>query len=131
MSSRALRCVECGDPLPVPSSTGRPRRYCSAKCRYAARRRIRGAVIPAAVLVDPLPQDDPRARELLRNALAEDEPAAPEDRLAELLLELQAVTAELDRIAPALAPAVRVRVVALRRTIGNALELRFGEVIHV
>ncbi len=31
-------CQECGTPLPAAAKVGRPRRYCSASCRSAARR---------------------------------------------------------------------------------------------
>ncbi|UED85063.1 response regulator transcription factor [Streptomyces profundus] len=37
------RCQECGTPLPVAARVGRPRRYCSASCRSAARRARRRA----------------------------------------------------------------------------------------
>ena len=37
-------CEQCGEPLPAPSPTGRPRHYCGPTCRSAARRaRIREA----------------------------------------------------------------------------------------
>jgi hypothetical protein len=35
---RPATCRQCGEPLPPPQSTGRTRRYCSARCRSAARR---------------------------------------------------------------------------------------------
>jgi hypothetical protein len=31
--TRSRRCDECGGPLPAPAATGRPRRYCSPRCR--------------------------------------------------------------------------------------------------
>ncbi|OAR26911.1 hypothetical protein A8W25_01045 [Streptomyces sp. ERV7] len=38
MSADERTCEECGTALPAALSTGRPRRYCSATCRSAARR---------------------------------------------------------------------------------------------
>jgi hypothetical protein len=39
-------CQACGRPLPPREETGRPRRYCDATCRSAARRRREGARAP-------------------------------------------------------------------------------------
>lgn len=36
------RCAECGASLPEPSRTGRPRSYCSVRCRRAVEFRRRG-----------------------------------------------------------------------------------------
>lgn len=33
-----IHCQGCGDPLPAPATTGRPRRYCSTGCRVRAHR---------------------------------------------------------------------------------------------
>ncbi|MEU3255711.1 response regulator transcription factor [Streptomyces sp. NPDC006997] len=43
MDAAADRCQECGRPLPAALKVGRPRRYCSATCRSAARRARRRA----------------------------------------------------------------------------------------
>ncbi|MGI5347672.1 response regulator transcription factor [Streptomyces sp. CA-250714] len=43
MDAAADRCQECGTPLPAATKVGRPRRYCSATCRSAARRARRRA----------------------------------------------------------------------------------------
>ena len=37
------RCPVCGNALPEPAKTGRPRAYCSRLCRERARQRIRRA----------------------------------------------------------------------------------------
>lgn len=39
-AARAIpgRCGRCGGPLPTPKGTGRPRRWCTDGCRWAARR---------------------------------------------------------------------------------------------
>jgi len=51
VTERAARCMSCGTALPAPRSDGRgrPRQYCSATCRSAARRRREG---PRQVVVE-------------------------------------------------------------------------------
>ncbi|MFI7308752.1 TetR/AcrR family transcriptional regulator [Streptomyces hygroscopicus] len=40
------RCAQCGDPMPRPTPTGRPRVYCSGACRQRAYRARRAAGSP-------------------------------------------------------------------------------------
>jgi hypothetical protein len=130
---RPTRCVRCGEPLPVPALTGRVRLYCSEKCRYAARRHRASRSIPAALSVPPVEPAALRRRRLaaaLAQAMEGAPPAAPEDRLAAVLLELLTAIAELDRLGPDLAPALSVRAEELRRRIEDALTRGFKEVIH-
>ena len=35
MTTRPTSCRNCGTPLPPPASTGRPRQFCSDRCRRA------------------------------------------------------------------------------------------------
>jgi hypothetical protein len=81
-------------------------------------------------------EEEPAAdrRRALGAALAEAmegaPPAAPEDQLAAVLLELLAASSALRRLAPELPPVARVRTEELLNELERALNHSFGEVLH-
>jgi hypothetical protein len=112
----------------VPAAAGRPRYYCSDRCRYADRKRkAQGARLAGDGFV-PAPSAARRAE--LALALAGAAAAAPEDRLATLLLELLGIAAQLEHLERDLEPTLRFRSERLRRALVLALDNDFGEVIR-
>jgi hypothetical protein len=57
-------CARCQAPLPPAKPSGRPRRFCTDECRYAARdrRHYRGRQVPGVQLLS----DDELLAELAR-----------------------------------------------------------------
>lgn len=102
----APTCAECPNPLPKPKGTGRPRRYCSDRCRQKARRRRTALPWPPAP--PPNYPSDPRVvrrrtAEALVATLEGDRPAPPEDQLVQGLLEIDWIVyriASLERDLP-------------------------------
>lgn len=63
MTPRRGRCVHCGQPLEQPRGPGRPRTYCSDRCRRAYRRQRVQLVVLAALL----DRSDPAVAEWLKD----------------------------------------------------------------
>jgi hypothetical protein len=64
--TRPTRCARCGCPLPPPARTGRPRDYCSGRCRslasyHRARARAEAEALTGEELIAWLAARDPLA----------------------------------------------------------------------
>ncbi len=122
-------CVECGSPYPVPPirGRGRPRLYCSDRCRWKAAARSKRAVrlapplglAPtreqiAGVLAELLPADDPDAP-----------PARADEELITSVLELQAAAGRLLLIEAQLPARLAGRAGLLAAKVREAIRLTF------
>lgn len=130
---RPAACRTCGTPLPVPARAGRPRLYCSARCRYGARHdrdRRREREPRAAVELPPAPEPDRAAiaAELALLVAPAAAPAAPEDQLARALLELRAVGSALERLRHELPPRLAGPAGKLAGTVARGIARSFPEI---
>ncbi len=122
-----VHCVECGQPLDLPArrGRGRPRLYCSDRCRWRAAARARRAGRPAFL---PGP---PPSREEIAGQLAELLPGAersrPEEELVSSVLEIKSVAVRLSVLAPRLPARLAGRAGLLAARIAEALEVSFPE----
>lgn len=84
-------CPSCREPLPARASTGRPRKYCSARCRDDAYRERLAQQEVWQRLDDVQPIDEESLKRMTAEAVAEAlnglPNASPEDRLAQAILE--------------------------------------------
>lgn len=84
-------CPTCREPLPPRASTGRPRKYCSARCRDDAYRERLAQQEVWQTLDDVQPVDDASLKRMTAEAVAEAlngiPNKSPEDRLAQAILE--------------------------------------------
>lgn len=131
-SLRPTVCAECSKPLPIAASTGRPRRYCDDACRYAARRRRDDdRELGVAETVEPVELNIDRERIAASLALLvapNREPAAPEDQLARMLLELRTVEGRLRALWPDLPPSLRGRAGRVANSVAGAIARAFPDV---
>lgn len=103
-------CRGCGGSLPPAARTGRPRQWCSDACRKKRERKERRrAGWRAQQGRFPTIPPDPltlrlRTFQLVAELLEGRAPAAPEDQLAQLLLELEQGTFMLRRLSTELVP---------------------------
>ncbi len=116
-------CAECPSPLPPAKGTGRPRRYCSERCRQKGRRRRSALPWPPAppphYPADPLTVRRRTAEALV--ATMEGEPAAPpEDQLVQGLLELDWIVFRLAMLERDLPRRLAGRAAQLARRIREA-----------
>ncbi len=90
-------CEFCGAPI-ARAATGRPRRYCSGRCRTAANRE-RSTFAPAGL--DPVDADAVRALtvEAVDAVLAGAAPSDPIGQLAQAVSETEALAVEYGRLA--------------------------------
>lgn len=131
------RCPHCSGPMPSSKSRGRPRRWCSDRCRReASRARVAerdGGWESLGSALAEIPDDPLTVRRATLEALAdtlEGAPAAPpEDQLAECIRHAQVVAFRLRRLAPEVAPALRGRALGLAESITAGLARHFKEVI--
>ncbi len=123
-------CAECGTPYPVPpvQGRGRPRLYCSDRCRWRAASRRRRLV--------PLPPPDPafapsreEIAESLASLLPERPTTRPDEQLVTLLLELQAIAGRLAFVERRLPPRLAGRVGLLEVRLREALRVSFPEAV--
>jgi hypothetical protein len=100
-----VACENCGRPLDPPKGHGRPRQWCSERCRKAAYRRRIATPVAAGSTQTPAPNGDrvsylTRQRDVLWDLLDQAAPGAA----AGLSKELRAVVAELEAIYAARTP---------------------------
>jgi hypothetical protein len=131
LSFRPTTCALCGKPLPISRGTGRPRRFCSAKCRYEARHR-RARVVNAGepIAIPEAPSRDELAASLTFLVDPAAPPAAPEDQLARALLELRMVEGSLRRLGPELPPRLAGPTGKLANALDRELRRSFPEVVN-
>ncbi len=123
-------CAECSAALPAARATGRPRRYCSARCRQKARRRRSALpwppIAPAHYPVDPLTVSRRTAEAIV--ATLEGERAAPAvDQLAQGLLEIDWIVYRLAALERDLPRRLAGRAAELARRIREARMQLFPE----
>ncbi len=126
----AVICAECSASLPTPKERGRPRRYCSARCRQRARRRRSALpwppIAPAHYPVDPLTVSRRTAEAIV--ATLEGEQAAPAvDQLAQGLLEIDWIVYRLAALERDLPRRLAGRAAELARRIREARMQLFPE----
>lgn len=137
MSFRPTVCAApgCGKPLPISRGSGRPRRYCDDRCRYAARHardRHRGRELERAPIVpEAEPDRDELAASLALLVAPRSRPAAPEDQLGRALVELRAVTSRLRVIEPDLPDRLSAPAGKLARGIEREVRRAFPELENV
>ncbi len=108
-------CVNCGGPLPPPGKAGPPRRYCSGRCREAARRR-RVNVLKAEIV----PRRD--------RAHAEPSPRAhPDQQVAVAVLEATRVSGAFLRLASEARPQLSWRCEKVGAGLRSLLADNFGD----
>lgn len=120
------RCANCGDPIPPRATPGRPRRYCSGRCRTEAYRDRLAAEFLAEPITEPQPRPDTLIRaELLEvaAALVEDSEAAPpEDQLTRAVIESRTVASQFRRLEPRLPKGLAWRAGEAGRRIDETLD---------
>jgi len=126
----------CRQQLPPPAPTGRPRRYCSAKCRQAA---LRVRTTPAAQdlqafdpanLVPVVTADVDQIREQTAavDALLDRRPPAdPDSRVEHAVLQAKALSFELNRLGQIARPEFAWRCSKLAESINAGLRRYFKE----
>ena len=122
-------CAECGTPFPVSPrpGRGRPRLYCSDRCRWrAAKRRSRAfplAPSPAAAVT----RED--IAEVLASLLPERDvlPGPPQEELVTAVLELQSVAGRLAALQRKLPSRLGVRAGLLAVRVRDAIRVVFPE----
>lgn len=123
------RCVICGDPIPPRATPGRPRRYCSGRCRTEAYR-IRQAEAFNADLTTPQPRPDAYIRaEMLDVAdllLTGETKASPEDQLARAVIESRSLAASFQRISLELPAELAWRAQTMAAQISSNIKRLFG-----
>lgn len=113
------RCEWCAKELDAPAKTGRPRRYCSGRCREAARR-DRTAVkrikpfegFKTKIETPPLPSMSQRRAAVFAHVATLVEGAAPapiETRLARVIFELAEALKVFEEAADKMPPGIRWR----------------------
>lgn len=126
-------CESCGTALPARAKTGRPRRYCSPRCRDEAWRRRQ--VVDDWVTLEPL---EPRAgngrREDLvaaAEAILDAEPIKPpEERLTSAVLESALLAHEFADVAGRVPRGLAWRATGMSDEIQTALRRYFPPVEH-
>ena len=106
------RCLWCGLPIEQPL-TGRPRRYCSERCRTRARRERQ----KRAWSLIGRPQ-----HELVTGA-------APEAILSQALTDLRTTARALAATAPYLSPSFAVRAEATAECVLDVVKREWGDVL--
>jgi hypothetical protein len=132
-NARLTVCARCGERLPPPSSAGgRPRRYCSDRCRHAAKK-ARWAVEPLEELETVVPADPHALRRESLEAVAgllEGAPAAPpEEQLARALIEQRALEWRFRRLEPDLPPQLAARSSGFAGHVRDGLDHYFEELL--
>ncbi len=114
------RCAVCGAPLPPPAGTGagRPRLYCSHRCRQAASRARRQAWAPTASAEAPPPE---------ACLVAEARTASTDEQTAAAVLEAVALAGSLRRLGREARPQLACRCELLADALDAALAEHFGE----
>lgn len=124
-------CQECHGPLPPAARTGRPRKWCSERCRdrRRQRRRARTPFPPIAPLGYPSDPESVRRRtaDAIVGALAGDAPAPAPDQAAQAIHELRWLAFRLERIQRDLPPRIGGRIGAVGRGIRDLLARHFPE----
>ncbi len=132
---RAPVCGECGKALSAPTGTrGRPRKWCSDRCRARARRRRVALpwppVAPAGYPRDPIVVRRRTIEALV--AVMEGEPAAPPiDQLAQGLLELDWLAYRLEALERELPRRLAGRASELGSRVRSARRRLFPEIEEV
>lgn len=99
------RCTTCGEPIPARATPGRPRRYCSGRCRTEAYRQRQAAAFEAEQIgPQPNPLEYVRAELLaVADTIATNNAAAPvEDQLARAIIETRTLAGSFRRLEPRL-----------------------------
>ena len=104
-SSLTGKCYDCGGPVePSPSSSGRPRRYCSDRCRKRAQRsRIRQRVVAA--------RHESPGEKIVRSepsVVADLFPGPAEERAADILMSAHVLSVAMMDVGAELPPAAGV-----------------------
>ena len=123
----SIGCRQCGAKLPPPvTKRGRPRAYCSARCRDEAYRERLGSEIrwdekefrtpiaPEVLIAETLPAVDA----LLEGVNA----APPPERLARAVIETRVLAHNFRRLEPDLEPALAWRAGEMAETLDSAVE---------
>lgn len=110
-------CIGCGAPVTQPT-TGRPRLYCSKRCRQTAFRRSRNTT--KMVPVDRLERVGTSHGTLPA-------PAHPDDQVAVAIFEARGIAAAFLRLGREARPALRGRCEKVGVAITEALHLYFEE----
>lgn len=122
-------CAICGEAIPARATPGRPRRYCSGRCRTEAYR-IRQMDAFDSELVGPQPSPAAYLRaELVQVAetIIEAEAKAPaEEQLARAIIEARALAAAFHGLSPQLPPALAWRAGTMAQQITTTLKRLFG-----
>ena len=110
-------CLECGSPI-QQTAGGRPRLYCSNRCRQAGHRRRHSLdeLSPAASL-EPIGQQ--------RGTLPP--PAPTEDQVACAILETRAIAGAFLRLGRGACPQLRWRCEGVGKALAEALSRYFSE----
>lgn len=111
-------CLECGQRITQPA-TGRPRLYCSGRCRQAACRRARaGANLAPAEALEPVGDE--------RGVL----PASvhPDEQVARAVLEARGLAAALRRLGREARPQLAWRCEGVGAALDDALARYFKEI---
>lgn len=122
-------CQVCGESIPARPTPGRPRRYCSGRCRTEAYR-IRQSEAFNTDLDTPQPRTDAYLRaELLEVAdvlLTGDSKATPEEQLARAVIESRTLAATFQRLSTQLPPGLAWRASSMATQISSTLKKLFG-----
>lgn len=118
-------CEFCGDSLPQAASTGRPRRFCSGRCREGARREREmhqvweplDRPVAVATVADDLAALD---------ALVDEVNASPDDRLARAVLETRNLSHGFRSVAREVRPQLAVRAQKMATALDAAVDENFG-----
>jgi len=112
------KCLHCGAALPAPKARGRPRIYCSNRCRVAEQYRRRRASAST--------ERDPEAQGALRAILGL--PVDPDEALAQSIVLAYALVSEFRYLAPRVRPEFAGRCALVSQAVEEALGRRFPEV---
>lgn len=114
-------CLHCSAPIPH-STTGRPRSYCSTRCRVAAHRARRGLTCELQRLDTPPAPPDTSAPVVIT---AYSKPGPFESQVVGFVQEARRVAAQGDRLARGPVPQLAARCKITAAGIFDALERGF------
>lgn len=123
------RCSTCQEPLPPSAKTGRPRRYCSKRCRDEAFRERAALRIVDAQIFEPAEGAPPVSEAVLRQitidaiaeALDNKPPAPPEDQLIAAVIETKVLARNYKRLSREVRPDLSWRAERMHDTMTDAV----------
>lgn len=122
-----MNCRQCGTPFEVKPGRGRPRAYCSARCRDEAYRDRLARSVTWDERSAPVPAERVAAETLpaLEALIADSEAAPPQERLARAVIETRVLAHNFRRLEPDLEPGLAWRAGEMAETIDEAVDQIF------